>query len=1212
MPWLELVDGVVWLVTLAISVFLGAIVYRRRDPPARLFLGMVLSLAVLQLCQIAQATVHLLTWWSPGPESETFTGLVQSLWPFNAAALVVFGALTLHLFLIFPTPSRVIRAWRWNFLLLYVPAACLVLMILSRIPLGAAGYRTFWGLDRLGIQDNTLQLVFVILALSTAILRLSIIYFSRATPLVRQQLAWIFWGFLVGGGLAILTDYLPRALDLPRLAGLVPGLDQLPTLIMLGAFALSILRYHIFDVNLVINRSVVYSTLVVLIGLLYLTLTTGLMSLFASAAPHLAPTLVAAITTLVVVLVALPLRDAIQRLVDRWFLRYRADYRELLQGYSRVLTTLVALPRLLSTIADQIDQVLHPNGLAIVLAENDTGYQVKLSRGALAVSPLWQRGAHLDRHEFVPSQLTSRHQPFYLPWHVYDVPAHQREEWQQLEESAAHVFIPMHLRGELVGWLVLGPKLSELAYTRHDLGFLCALADQSCVALDNARLYSEMQRRATELAMLALVSSAISSSLDVARVLETIVESVVQVIGCDKSAIFELSEDGKELSLRMGRGLSPAYIEASRHLKVDQDARARALAQQKPLIVTDIRTDPLSATLIPLAEQEGYRTVIDVPLAGREGALGLLSVYFGQVHEPTVGELEILTTFASQATIAIENARLYAAVSRERDRVRSLYQQTDAALAHRVDELTTIEQVSRQLTGTLDLDQIMILVLQQSKRASQADRGVISLYDPERRILHLLAQDGYPPEMERYRTEPWPDERGITGRVARTGQPALVLDVRRDPDYVASASTTRSQISVPIVWEGGVIGTITLESDQATAFTEEHLRFAELLADHAAIGIHNARLFQQVTDGRDRLQAILNSTSDAVVMLDQQGQAILINPQVCNMLGPAVEQWLRSVNLFAEDEVMKSGPFLFTNLSASEITSLIRHTQEHPDEEIHLSFSFGEGAQCRYFESTASPVLGTAGKVIGRVVVIRDVTRRQELEQFREDLISMVIHNLQGPLAALITSLEIVAGGDADDPAMTAELLRIALESGQKLYGRIESLLVIRRLEDKQMPLRMLHLPLPGVVQMVVDEYTPVATTAGVTLAVNCPPDLPAVQMDEEMISRVFSNLLDNALKYTPTGGRIEIGVTLQKSPESAAVLCAVSDTGPGIASHLTELVFDKFRQGENSLQARRKGMGIGLYYCKLAVEAHGGRIWVESEEGQGTTFYFTLPVTDS
>ena len=129
-------------------------------------------------------------------------------------------------------------------------------------------------------------------------------------------------------------------------------------------------------------------------------------------------------------------------------------------------------------------------------------------------------------------------------------------------------------------------------------------------------------------------------------------------------------------------------------------------------------------------------------------------------------------------------------------------------------------------------------------------------------------------------------------------------------------------------------------------------------------------------------------------------------------------------------------------------------------------------------------------------------------------------------------------------------------------------------------------------------------------LTVNCPPNLPSVQMDEEMISRVFSNLLDNALKFTPTGGRIEVNVALQVSPE-AIVLCAVSDTGPGIASHLTSLIFEKFRQGDNSPQARRKGMGIGLYYCKLAVEAHGGRIWVEGEEGQGTTFYFTLPVTN-
>ena len=246
-------------------------------------------------------------------------------------------------------------------------------------------------------------------------------------------------------------------------------------------------------------------------------------------------------------------------------------------------------------------------------------------------------------------------------------------------------------------------------------------------------------------------------------------------------------------------------------------------------------------------------------------------------------------------------------------------------------------------------------------------------------------------------------------------------------------------------------------------------------------------------------------------------------------------------------EVLNSDLLQFTDLDLSEMATTIRRVRERLDEVVDLAFSFQIEGQRRYIEGTAAPVVGAAGKVMGRVVVLRDVTRRQELELFREDLISMVIHNLQGPLAALITSLEILHCDGTDDPVMSAELLRIALESGQKLYGRIESLLGIRRLEDKRLPLALSRLPLPGI---VADGGRRVH--AGGHHVGRHPRDKAGARpagplVDEDMISRVFSNLLDNALKFTPQGGRIEVGATLHDQSGSRLCLCSVSDTGLGI-----------------------------------------------------------------
>jgi transcriptional regulator with GAF, ATPase, and Fis domain len=306
---------------------------------------------------------------------------------------------------------------------------------------------------------------------------------------------------------------------------------------------------------------------------------------------------------LIVILTTLSLRDTIQEWVERFSPHHRANYRQLLQDYSRVLTTRVSLPRLLETMAEQVEEVLHPLGLAIVLGEGQE-FKVALSRGKLASHASWQEGAGFVSRHFVAMQLATRHRAIILPGHIRELSSSQKSEWLQLEATGVQVLVPMYLRGNLVGWLVLGPKLSERSYTQQELDFLGALVDQSCVALESARLYGEMQQRATELAMIAMVSSAISSSLDVEHVLQTIVESVVQVVNCDKSAILELSEDGSELCLRMGRGLSPAYTYKSRHISLADDNRALAVSTLQPLIVSDIRTNPHLEGLVDLAEDE--------------------------------------------------------------------------------------------------------------------------------------------------------------------------------------------------------------------------------------------------------------------------------------------------------------------------------------------------------------------------------------------------------------------------------------------------------------------------------------------------------------------------------------------------------------------------------------------------------------------------------
>lgn len=1208
MPWATLIDGILWAVSLAVSMSLARLVYRRRELPAKLYLFLLLVLIVPQLYYLGSTLIVVLEALLPLAWDPSAWATTQLVTPLDIAAGVVSAALILHLVLVFPKESQLFPAWRWALVIVYIPAALLATITLSQLILTAEDYAAFWGRNSLRVQSHTPQLVFIVLCLGSSVLRLLSLLLARVAAAVQRQVMWLMLGLGTAGVISFLGAILPELLGASPQTLTVPGWKQLTILALLGTFALAIYRYHMFDVVAIANRIVVYGILMVSITLLYLALATLLGHFLQSLAPGLALALIAILTTLLIVLIVQPLRDAIQDLVDGAFHRYQMDHQQLLRDYSRELAMLTDVPHLLDRIAGQVVAAMHPAGLAIVLARQGGEFRVELSRGAARSQPLWQESARFARESAVVCHLQKRTQPLYLPWHGHDLPENQQADWEGLAGSGLSVLIPMHIREALVGWFALWPKASDLAYTGRDLQFLSDLADQSCMALENARLFGEMQQRVAELTTVSMVSSAISSTLDLEQVLETIVESVVQVIGCDKSAIFVLDDSGLELNLRNSRGLSQAYIDNSRRLSVGPDNRAIAVATRRLLVSPDIFSDPRLADLAPLAAQEGYRAVIDVPLDGRDGPLGVLSVYFADIHQPTNLEIEVLTTFANHASIAIENARLYAAATGERDRTRLLYEQTDAALARRLDELTSIEAISRQLTGVLDVRRVMTVVLERALQATNAPRGIIALNDPEGDRLRLVAQVGYPAELDRYEREPWPLTQGISGRVARTGKPALVTDVSQDADYWEVLPTAQSQMTVPILYDEGVMGVISLESDELGFFTRENLRFLQLLAEHAAIGIHNAQLFQQVRDARDQLQAVLDSTHDGVIVLDRGGNVVLANPRTSDLLGAEAKEWLEGASLLEPSALDQSDVLRDMELDTGAVKAMIRQVRDNPEEAAQIAFSLKKEGVLRYIEGTTSPMLAASGEVLGHVAVLRDVTHQRELEQFRDDLTSMVIHNLQGPLAAILSSLEMLQETDLRDPNTDRELVRIALTSGRDLQQRIESLLWIRRLEEKEVPLDLDTLALPDLIYPVMEEYLPLARAADVGLGARVSSDL-IVKVDPEIVRRVFANLVDNAIKFTAAGGNIEIGAGVEPGSGGHFALCSVTDTGSGIPKGVQRTIFEKFRRGDPVQNRRRKGMGIGLHYCKLAVEAHGGRIWVESKEGDGSRFLLTLPM---
>jgi signal transduction histidine kinase len=275
------------------------------------------------------------------------------------------------------------------------------------------------------------------------------------------------------------------------------------------------------------------------------------------------------------------------------------------------------------------------------------------------------------------------------------------------------------------------------------------------------------------------------------------------------------------------------------------------------------------------------------------------------------------------------------------------------------------------------------------------------------------------------------------------------------------------------------------------------------------------------------------------------------------------------------------------------------------------SFASGElnelSADARSIEWTLLTALRSGGSSGGALLVLRDITEAKESERLRHDLTNMIVHDLRSPLSSVMASIELMQKGVAGELAKTQRnVMNIAYSSATQMLTMINALLDVSRLEAGRMPVNLRASAAQPLIERAVASLSSLADEQSVQMKCAVANDLPAVLVDGELIVRVLQNLLGNALKFSGHGSAITIRAypTPPTGQAAPSVTCAVADQGIGIAPQDQEKIFAKFSQ----IGERRGGTGLGLTFCKLVVEAHGGRIWVESAREVGSTFFFTLP----
>jgi signal transduction histidine kinase len=423
---------------------------------------------------------------------------------------------------------------------------------------------------------------------------------------------------------------------------------------------------------------------------------------------------------------------------------------------------------------------------------------------------------------------------------------------------------------------------------------------------------------------------------------------------------------------------------------------------------------------------------------------------------------------------------------------------------------------------------------------------------------------------------------------------------KEDLTYLSDVRKSNSILVLPLVVGGDFIGMVEILAVEALMYDLNEIRLARTISSQVAVALQNIQLFLKIRQGHNRLMSVLNSTKEGMLLTSPSGKIVVGNIRFKDFTGIDISEHV--------GEAITESKFNFRNAlgySDGEFDLLVDGFIGGTPVLTPRGTIVIEDEEPRIFDRSETLVRNQKGELIGWMVILRDITKEKEIEETREQLTEMIVHDLRSPLTTIVNSLTILER--MDDPGFDKQIIdqahRVSQRSVNQMLKLVDSLLDLRKLESKEIGLQYEDVSLQDMFAELLSSYIQEANDAGIILKCYCEPEIQSQWMDAGKIRRVFMNLLDNAISFTPSGGRVSMEAKLIDSQ----VAITVSDTGPGIPEEWRERIFERFFQVPG-VRRRRRGTGLGLAFTKLTVEAHGGKIWVEDNQPQGTTFQLLFP----
>lgn len=409
-------------------------------------------------------------------------------------------------------------------------------------------------------------------------------------------------------------------------------------------------------------------------------------------------------------------------------------------------------------------------------------------------------------------------------------------------------------------------------------------------------------------------------------------------------------------------------------------------------------------------------------------------------------------------------------------------------------------------------------------------------------------------------------------------------------------------VGLPLLFEDELLGMIYLFRTEY-AFTQLDWQFLQGFADQAAVAVRNSRLYHQLETERSRLATIVENSAHGILILDAERRVLVINQAMAAMLGVTPQSCVGK----GCQEVLN-----LQDVQGDDICQMENFTGFPNRESLHCEGDLQRPGGSRLTVSvTYTPLYDDEERLVNIIVNVHDITRFREEEEIKSTFTSIISHELKTPVALIKGYAQTLARPDAAWDAETArQSLQVIEEEADRLESLINNLLDVSRIQASGLRLDYADVNLERLARKVVEAYR--TQTTDHQLEVDFPAALPLVWGDEERLRQVLTNLVSNAIKYSPQGGLIRIGGWLEQ-PEGAAdharAVLYIADQGIGIPASDLPKIFDRFYRVDSSLRRSTAGAGLGLYLAKAIVEAHGGQIWTHSEPGKGTTFFIGLPV---